>query len=601
MKMPDFDKAFPETPSVVRQSVREAFRLAREREQRRRRTIRLSSAAAALILLLTVGILALRPRLNPAPDVLAGGTGASGEGGMPQVVYVSAGDAHYHTLPNCQSLPGLRPAAIDAALASGKTACPVCAKGKAESPTEAPHETAVPTQTVSSVTPEPTPEPSPTVEPSPTEEPLNESFLASLSSAQAPLTEADVTVYRTAKGAYCHLDPGCSGMENASAVSLSEALSSGLKTCPVCFGEWMVFAGDGAHYHLRADCGLLQDGKAESAGSVLWQDALLAGLSACPVCDPLREAPSFGTPEEDVTYYANPAGKYYHLDPACSGMKGASPVDPALAQKRGQTPCPVCIGGEERSSVNPDPTGIALVYATPAGTFYHTVPDCSGMKGAQAVCSAQAAHRGQKPCPVCIGDAWVDAFDFSELAFSLYERFGGASREALGPELTEPGSWVQSDAQGEQYVYSADWIDTSSQRSLPGGNVLQTGYSLECAYDQALNLERIQLSFTFTDDVQARQSIGAADRQIAQAVDWADADFFPTMAGMLDGGGEVSPELVACVLTLDGAEQITRCQLGYLFPDGEGELRTVLLAFEPDAQNGAMRLINLSWDGGNSF
>ena len=47
----------------------------------------------------------------------------------------------------------------------------------------------------------------------------------------------ELMVYMTKNGSYYHLDEHCSGMQNAFAVSLSEAERSGKEPCPVCVGE----------------------------------------------------------------------------------------------------------------------------------------------------------------------------------------------------------------------------------------------------------------------------------------------------------------------------------------------------------------------------
>ena len=56
----------------------------------------------------------------------------------------------------------------------------------------------------------------------------------------ATVTEASIwdnRVYYTPGGMYYHLAEDCSGMQNASAHSISTANADGKKPCPACFGE----------------------------------------------------------------------------------------------------------------------------------------------------------------------------------------------------------------------------------------------------------------------------------------------------------------------------------------------------------------------------
>lgn len=48
------------------------------------------------------------------------------------------------------------------------------------------------------------------------------------------------------------------------------------------------------------------------------------------------------------------------------------------------------------------PEGMA--YATKGGTYYHSDPACMGMIGAELVPIEEAEARGQKPCPLCMGN-----------------------------------------------------------------------------------------------------------------------------------------------------------------------------------------------------
>ncbi len=61
------------------------------------------------------------------------------------------------------------------------------------------------------------------------------------------------TVYCAKEGKYYHLYEDCSGMQNASATTLSEAQAQGKQPCPVCMGEQNEAAIDGELSNLAAE------------------------------------------------------------------------------------------------------------------------------------------------------------------------------------------------------------------------------------------------------------------------------------------------------------------------------------------------------------
>ena len=194
--------------------------------------------------------------------------------------------------------------------------------------------------------------------------------------------------WATARGTYYHSKSSCSGMSGATKITASEAEKRGQEACPSCVGS--VFGTeDGTYYHKTANCSGMN-----GATRMTIQAADKAGKTACPVCILGGAAPT-ATPkpgEDDndgrLYYYATADGTYYHRESDCSGMKGADKVSEDTASKRGQIPCPKCIGS---------------VYATDNGEFYHMKKNCSGMKNASLVTIDTAELRGQSPCPTCIG------------------------------------------------------------------------------------------------------------------------------------------------------------------------------------------------------
>lgn len=137
-----------------------------------------------------------------------------------------------------------------------------------------------------------------------------------------------------------------------------------------------------------------------AAALLLLAGAALLGLNHlnAPRPDLLPLAQSSATPTpapsaapEGETFYATAGGSYYHRDPDCSGMQGASPVTEAEASALNKQPCPICVA--------------ETFYATVGGNYYHRDPDCSGMQGASPMTEAQAEALSKLPCPVCAAEA----------------------------------------------------------------------------------------------------------------------------------------------------------------------------------------------------
>ena len=95
---------------------------------------------------------------------------------------------------------------------------------------------------------------------------------------------------------------------------------------------------------------------------------------------------------EEAFVYCTEGGKYYHSQPDCSGMEGATQMSIAKAEAMGKTACPACIG--------------SVVYCTQSGYYYHNEADCSGMQGASLMTREKAAVMGKNPCPICV-ESWV--------------------------------------------------------------------------------------------------------------------------------------------------------------------------------------------------
>ena len=197
------------------------------------------------------------------------------------------------------------------------------------------------------------------------------------------------TYYATAAGQYYHKTATCSGMKDAKKVTKSAAEKNGKKPCPTCLKDASVrvyATSGGRYYHKTAGCSGMKNAKAISLAS-----AKSSGKTACPTCYKTEAA-------KTSRYYATRSGKYYHKTATCSGMKNASVVTLATAKARNQKPCPTCLSADTTQ----------YFYATRTGRYFHTKSNCSGMSNASKVTRAAALKAGKTACPVCAASAKND-------------------------------------------------------------------------------------------------------------------------------------------------------------------------------------------------
>lgn len=126
----------------------------------------------------------------------------------------------------------------------------------------------------------------------------------------------------------------------------------------------------GKYYHSEPNCSGMQ-----GASGMSIEKAEAMGKTACPVCI-------------ESWVYCTEGGKYYHSAPDCSGMEGASSTTIEKAVAMGKTACPSCIG--------------SVIYCTQSGYYYHSAPDCSGMEGASSTTIEKAEVLGKRPCRLCM-------------------------------------------------------------------------------------------------------------------------------------------------------------------------------------------------------
>ena len=207
--------------------------------------------------------------------------------------------------------------------------------------------------------------------------------------------KSKISVYTTSGGKYYHMTANCSGMSGATRGSLKDALLAGKGACPTCCkaaGTTVYCTKNGKSYHLDKTC----SGMTGAAGVTL-AEAMVMGKSRCTVCvksgalptaSQLQQAAEAG---DDGTYvYGTANGKYYHTDPNCSGMKDAQRYTLKSMLLQNREACPKCASDAD-----------TVVYCTKSGKYYHSYATCSGMTTATSGTMAEAISQGYKRCPRC--------------------------------------------------------------------------------------------------------------------------------------------------------------------------------------------------------
>ncbi|MBQ9408367.1 MAG: hypothetical protein IJU28_03110 [Clostridia bacterium] len=213
------------------------------------------------------------------------------------------------------------------------------------------------------------------------------------------INQSDI-VWSTNASVYYHTKSDCGGMTGATSMTLEAALQRGKTACPDCAGGTNKYADNttpttfyatsgGTWYHTDPTCQGMT-----GASQVTESAAIQAGKSACPVC---------------IGYYGTTGGTWYHSISNCQGMQNAITKTEAEWKALGKTACPTCLGGSNTVKTKTQPTE-TQVYATTTGTYFHTISDCSGMKGASQVAVSRAVSSGKKACPRCVSPSKVYVF-----------------------------------------------------------------------------------------------------------------------------------------------------------------------------------------------
>lgn len=223
---------------------------------------------------------------------------------------------------------------------------------------------------------------------------------------------ASRTVYATKNGKYYHYSKSCAG-SGAKTGDLAEALAYGFKACPYCVNKTQtvstgtvyksgtsgikVYATiEGTYYHSKSNCSGMKN-----ASLITLETALNYGKKACPKC--LESA--------SKTVYATKNSKYYHYNKSCAGS-GALAGTLAQARAYGLSPCSKCTTSSSGSggiangtTVSYSASGDSNVYIdlNSSKYYYHKKSSCSttGTSGATKVSLQYAKDWGYKACPYC--------------------------------------------------------------------------------------------------------------------------------------------------------------------------------------------------------
>lgn len=301
--------------------------------------------------------------------------------GASMSVYAAEGGTYYHSYATCNGMENAKEGTLAQALALGYQKCPRCWGSTASSSSNS-------TSSESS---------------------------SSGSDVAYTATSDSVMVYARQDGKYYHTKSNCSGMSNASHISLKTAIEAGKTACPTCasMASTLVYSReDSKWYHKIADCQGMKNADRRTVA-----DALMLGQTACPECwtaavvdeegDPLPSEGEGGEtsttpPKTDsaaleytvgtsgIKVYSTQSEQYFHLKSGCGGKSGRIQVALETALNYGKTACPDCASVAKKT-----------VYATASGKYYHASKNCAGT-GAVGGTLAQAVAMGFKPCPYCV-------------------------------------------------------------------------------------------------------------------------------------------------------------------------------------------------------
>ena len=291
-------------------------------------------------------------------------------------IYSTRTGTYYHRTSSCSGMSGASKRTIEEAVMLGQSACPVCITSQLKSSSSSSDGSSVSNVSSSKIT----------------------------SSNTYKSGTSGIKVYATATSKHYHTTSSCSGMTNATRVTLETALNYGKTACSKCASSanTKVYAvKNGKYYHYSKSCA----GSGAVSGNRA--SALALGLDACPYCVTKTKVPqssdTYKAGTSGIKVYASTSGKYYHASATCAGSS-ASRITLETAMNYGKTPCPSCASSAKKK-----------VYSSGSDKYYHTSKTCAG-SDAVSGSFAQALALGKKECPVCIGGS--EAYEISDIKYS---------------------------------------------------------------------------------------------------------------------------------------------------------------------------------------
>lgn len=287
-------------------------------------------------------------------------------------VYSTEKGKYYHATSNCSGMQNAKKRTLQAALLLGQTACPTCVSNyQAKTENAASKAVVLPNQK---------------------------------SSGTYKSGTSGIKVYATATSKHFHTKSGCSGMTDASYITLETALNYGKTPCMACASSAnsTVYAVKGGkYYHYSKACA----GSGASKGTRA--EALAYGYDPCPYCvsktKAVTSSNTYKSGKSGIKVYASLSGKYYHTDKTCAG-RSASRVTLETALNYGKRACPSCSSAAAKT-----------VYSTAKDKYYHSSKTCAG-SGSATGTFAQALAMGKKECPICIGGS--ESYEVSDIKYS---------------------------------------------------------------------------------------------------------------------------------------------------------------------------------------
>lgn len=445
MKQLDFDRAFPQTPDCIHAAIEMGFRKGKKQMKLQHKIISLGSIAAAIAIMIAVAAFAAGGLgTPPKPDVLAQPkiTDIPKPTEEPMVwciedpmVWCTEKGNYYHSDEHCSGMEGAVYGTLSYALALDKGPCPVC------TPTEYDGQSGkepiefiyysedsqyfhkdqtctgetYPLKTESLNTYFAVTDAAVNKAPCPVCLPygitmIGDGAYVNLHKIPEPTTapapeEEKVTVYAVyGQARYYHKSQVCNKQQNNRSLTLANAEKEQLIPCPDCYGMTAAESTDvvfyctpsGKYYHLEPDCSGMLNAKACTPEQVF----INSGYTACPSCidtDEEKALLMLPIPQDDTDeVFIAPSNDYYHRDHGCFYMSMVIKADLKSAKDMGHTPCPMCLSDQV------DLSTFETCWATKNGKYYHSDEHCSGMQNAVSGLVEEAQSKGKMRCPVCM-------------------------------------------------------------------------------------------------------------------------------------------------------------------------------------------------------